>query len=1111
MAGFGSPNVGTIRGAIMLDIKQALAQYAALRTANMTTMGALTSMSGTLRTVGIAALGAGAGLVYMFGKAVSASADFQKKMDYFGAVTGATGAEMDAVAKKALSMGTTTQFSASQMADAFVEFGKAGVGSADILNGVADAVVNLATAADIHMEEASDIIVNTLKTFNMAASESGHLADVIAGAANASTISVTDFGVSMKYAGGSAQAAGIPFESVADAIALLGNAGIKGSTAGTSLRQIMLSLAAPTAKAKNLMLDLGITTEDGGNKFLDATGKIRPLKGVFQILQDSTANMGEAQRLAAYKTLFNSRAISAVSILTRDGAAGFDAMTTAINGVSAADVASKRIDNLAGDMTHLKNTIQTTLIEVGGPLQDVMRGIVQHVTDVITWFGNLSESTQKTTFMVMGITGVALVFIGTIALVGSAVLQFIVVIKSLLLMVSAVRMAMISLSTTLLTTPVGWVILAIVAIVAVLVILYIKVEAVRNFINAAFQKIGEAAKWLWKNALQPAFEAIWQGIQKVGEFIGWVWHNLIYPAFMAIGAGFQAAATVIGWVWNNILYPIFKAIGDVISFVWTTYMEPAFAAIGRGFSIVGGKIAEVWGRVQPYIAEFASWVRDKLMAAFVLIRDWVVAHWPQISTVIRSAVAVIVGIIHTAIPIIAGIARIIMWVWSKVKGPLSLVVASFKMMFDRIGPGIHNLIPLFETIKGKIELAFGAVEVAIGKIVGVAQVVWGIVMKIWNAVFPVIKLIGGIIEAIVLSLAAFVKIAWDTIQPVFGAIGSFFSGLWTTITSSVSMLWGFLVTSAQTAWGLIVAIWGGIVSFFTMIWTAITVAASTAWELIKTYIITPIQGAWDFLVNAWNVLTGFLSGIWNGLVGIASAAWGSVSGAITAPIQACWDFISSTWSTITGFLSGIWNAIWGAAKSFWTAITGAITGAVSSAWDTLSGLVSKIVGLFTGLVTTLYNYGLNAIKALGKGIIDGVGSAISAAQNAVNSVISAASGVLHINSPSKVFIGFGKSTMEGMMIGIQKDQHLAVQAASMAMSAISSVPVASLAASLSTSNPTMTPALGLTSTPTAGRTSNPSGGRNSGLRDIKVYMAKDKPTPEVIRQVLHQDEVLYGG
>src|SRR6266550_3229985 len=139
---------GQIRGQVRIDVAQAIAQYAALRAANASTIASLRAASTTFIGVGIAATAAGVGLLALFGKAVSAAAQFEKKIDFFGAVTDATQADMDAVAKKALEMGKTTIFSANQMADAFVEFGKAGVNTKDIIGGVADSVVALASAAD---------------------------------------------------------------------------------------------------------------------------------------------------------------------------------------------------------------------------------------------------------------------------------------------------------------------------------------------------------------------------------------------------------------------------------------------------------------------------------------------------------------------------------------------------------------------------------------------------------------------------------------------------------------------------------------------------------------------------------------------------------------------------------------------------------------------------------------------------------------------------------------------------------------------------------------------------------------------------------------------------
>src|SRR3954467_6596824 len=114
-------SLGTISGQVRLDVAQAIAAFAAVRSSSAATSGAMTAAGSRMQAFGKVSMVAGLGLVGAFGVAVKAAAAFEKKMDYFGAVNNATAKEMEAVRQKALELGRTSQYSAGQIADAFVE------------------------------------------------------------------------------------------------------------------------------------------------------------------------------------------------------------------------------------------------------------------------------------------------------------------------------------------------------------------------------------------------------------------------------------------------------------------------------------------------------------------------------------------------------------------------------------------------------------------------------------------------------------------------------------------------------------------------------------------------------------------------------------------------------------------------------------------------------------------------------------------------------------------------------------------------------------------------------------------------------------------------------
>ena len=573
-------SLGTISGQVRLDVSQAIAAFAALRTSSAASAGAMTAAGSRVSAFGKVSLAAGVGLVAAFGVAINAAADFEKKMDYFGAVNNATAKEMEAVRQKALELGQTSSYSAGQIADAFVEMGKAGVSVTDITGGLADAIVNMASAADIKLDEATNIVTSQLQTYGLAAQDAAHVTDQLAGAANASIVDVSDLGVSLKYVGGVAHALGIGFDSTIEALSLLGKAGIKGSTAGTSLRQIMVSLAGGTNKAKGELEDLGIITKDGTNKFFDAHGKAKSLAEIFQILQDHTEGLSQKEQLMAFRTIFNNRALAAAEILTKAGAKGFAEMNGEISKTTAADVAAKRLDNLSGDMKKLKSSIETLMIKAGTPFQNFLRGIVQGLTSVVQFFGRLPAGVQTGILAFIGIAGVLLTLMGLFAMIGGTILKFIGVarqlwgaLRLLWTVIKTLTIAMRALALTALTNPYVWIAIAVIALVVALILLYKRSEKFREIMQTIGSaiKTGFLAVVDWFKGLPKWFSDRWTDISNAFKTgIDWVKKN--WDILLTILTGPFGAIILVWRRFGDNIVNFFKSIpGAIASFASTAW------------------------------------------------------------------------------------------------------------------------------------------------------------------------------------------------------------------------------------------------------------------------------------------------------------------------------------------------------------------------------------------------------------------------------------------------------------------------------------------------------------------------------------------------------------
>ena len=320
--------------------------------------GAVTALAG----VGVVAGGA---VVAGIGASIKAASDFEAQMSAVKAVSGATADEMGQLSGLALKLGKDTSFSAGEAAAGLEELVKGGVSIPDIMNGAAKATLDLAAAGGVGLADAAEIAANSLAIFNLSGSDMAMVANQIAGAANASSLSVMDFKMSLGAAGTVLAGAGQTFEDSATAIALLGQAGIKGSDAGTSLKTMFANLIPTTKPAIKAMREVGLYTDEAGSAFVNLDGSFKSVGEIADLLEDNLGGLSEAQRSLALETIFGSDAQRAALVLTKAGADGFDDMARNMGKVTAEAVGMEKLNNLNGVMQSLQGSVETAGITLG--------------------------------------------------------------------------------------------------------------------------------------------------------------------------------------------------------------------------------------------------------------------------------------------------------------------------------------------------------------------------------------------------------------------------------------------------------------------------------------------------------------------------------------------------------------------------------------------------------------------------------------------------------------------------------------------------------------------------------------------------------------------------
>jgi TP901 family phage tail tape measure protein len=314
----------------------------------------------------------------------STSIRFGGTMAEVAAISSATGNQMLRLSALARTGGVDIGIGGNEAARGLAELTKGGVSVEASLHGALRASELMAKAGGVDLAQAAEISAVAMNSFGLSAQQLPHVADLVAGAANASSIGVEDFRQSLTQAGAVARTVGVSFDDTSVAIAELGQAGIKGSDAGTSLRTFLLRLTPESKEAENAMRSLGIVTADGGNKFFDASGRAKSLSDISQVLRESLAGYSDQQRIATLQTIFGTDAVRAASVFAREGAVGFNQLQQAIAKVGADDVARQRLNSLAGDMDVLASSAERLKLAIGGAAAGPARPLVQGATGVTT-------------------------------------------------------------------------------------------------------------------------------------------------------------------------------------------------------------------------------------------------------------------------------------------------------------------------------------------------------------------------------------------------------------------------------------------------------------------------------------------------------------------------------------------------------------------------------------------------------------------------------------------------------------------------------------------------------------------------------------------------------
>lgn len=381
------------------------------------------------------------------------AAAFADKMNRYFAVADAGAQDMrQEVESLVLSLGKKLPVAANDVADAAIELAKGGLTAATLQAGALESTINFATASNLGLAEASNLVIKQMGTFTEVGASAKEQADFMAmsmdlltKAANTSTVDVGELAHGLLQAGGTAKAVGVDYKDFVMIMGALSPAFSSSAEAGTSFKNFLLRLQPTTDKAYDQMTELGLVSRDTGkmlaylssvglkpagddvgtlteqiagylkntqglsnkdiekffkfelstNELYNANGQLKSMAEIAGILQTATSGLTDQQKSLAFATIFGNDAMGAAMQMTSLGTAGVEAFSKSMagaNGVQEMYAATMKGAELAA--SNFEGTMDTLQTSIGTHFLPLMEQSYNLGNSVASVFLDMSEAAR---------------------------------------------------------------------------------------------------------------------------------------------------------------------------------------------------------------------------------------------------------------------------------------------------------------------------------------------------------------------------------------------------------------------------------------------------------------------------------------------------------------------------------------------------------------------------------------------------------------------------------------------------------------------------------------------------------------------------------------------
>ena len=524
--------------------------------------------------------------------------------------------------------GKNTQFSATESAEALNYLALAGY-DVDKAIAMLPKTLNLAAAGNLDLASATDMVTDSASALGLDIKGTERLIDQMAKTSQKSNTNIAQLGEGILTVGGTAKFLAGGTTELNTCLGILADNGIKGAEGGTALRNMILSLTAPTDKASKCMKSLGL-------EVFDAQGKMRPMNDIFKDLNSKLGEMSESERINVLNTLFNKVDLKSANALLANCGDRFDFLSSQIGNAdgSARQMADTMNSGMGGALKEMKSALEEAGLSIGEVLAPMLKKIAGFIKNLALGFSNLSPGVKK--FIV--IAG------GLLAALG----PLLMIIGSLIGLIAS--LATVSVALDIAMAPLIGIIAGIVAVIVAVVAIGAALIANWDTIKSKACELGQSIVEAWNNIKQWTSDT-WNGIK---EYISNAWESIKSKTSEI----WSACCDVISSAWEaikNVVQVGVMFLGELIQlgfniitlpwqFIWQNCKDYVMQAwelikttISDALNFVGNKISEGWDKVmsvtQPIWNEITGFISNK----WDQLKNWASEKFNEIKAKISEA------------------------------------------------------------------------------------------------------------------------------------------------------------------------------------------------------------------------------------------------------------------------------------------------------------------------------------------------------------------------------------------------------------------------------------------------------------------------------------------